>query len=287
MTISFLSPWFDNKKKVRRPQIFEGITKNLFQGEAPGTYVLHFKDQIESKDFDIHSFPGRGAIANRFSEIIMKRLEDIHIATHFIRNLNMTEQLVKSVEMFPFRMVIHNQAVGDFAMRLGIEEFIDLERPVIEFQMKLRHQKDKIITAMHLDALNWARQYEIDYLYFCAGRINDNLLGQFQSLGLQLLSFSLEFGRQYRSHSPEDTLILLADELSPENFLVQDTASKTIFNIFEEDETGVTLNMENYLEIAKRFGSIPSPLSGQEDKTPETAWISKFKERFKNGNASE
>lgn len=286
MAISFLSPWFDSKKKIRRPQIFEGMTKNLFQGEDPGTYVLHFKDFIESKDYEIHSFPGRGVIANRFSEMMMLRLEDTHVATHFVKNLNMSEQLIKSIEMLPFRVVVHNQAIGDFAARLGIEEFSILERPIIEFQMKLRHQKDKIITAMHLDALNWARQYEIDYLYFIAGRVNDNLLGQFQSLGLRLLSFSLEFGRQYRSHGAEDTLILLADELSPENFLVQDVATKAILNIFDEDETGFTLNIKNYLEIAKRFGIIPSSVSEQEQETSKSLWVSKLKERLENGNAS-
>lgn len=286
MAISFLSPWFDSKKKIRRPQIFEGLTKNLFQGDEPGTYVFHFKDCIESKDYELHPFPGRGAIANRFSELIMTRLEDVHVPTHFIKNLNMTEQLIKSIEMLPFRVVVHNQAVGDFAMRLGIDEFSILERPVIEFQIKLRHQKDKIITAMHLDALNWARQYEIDYLYFIAGRINDNLLGQFQSLGLRLLSFSLEFGRQYRSHSAEDTLIILADELSPENFLVQDMATKDILNIFDEDEDGFTLNIGHYLEIAKRFGIIPSSPPGDEQEGPKTVWLSKLKERLEDGNAS-
>ena len=285
MSIRVLFPWFDHKKKRQRSQIFEGTTKNLFQGETPGTYVLHFKDQIESKNFDVYSFPGRGAIANRFSEILMKRLEAIHISTHFIKNLNMREQLIKSIEMFPFRVVVHNQAVGDFATRLGIKEFSELERPVVELQMKLRHQKDRIITAMHLDALKWANQDEIDYFYFCAGRINDNLLGQFQSLGLDLLNFSLEFGRQYLFPSQEDPLILLADELSPENFLVQDMASKNILTIFQEDETGVTLNMENYLELAKRFGVIPS--SAEESEIPKTPWISKFKERFTNGHVSQ
>ncbi|WP_052046007.1 phosphoribosylaminoimidazolesuccinocarboxamide synthase [Candidatus Paracaedibacter symbiosus] len=285
MAIRFLSPWLDHKKKSRRPQIFEGVTKKLFQGADPGTYVLNFKDYIESKDYKIHPFPGKGAMANKFSETMMSRFEEVHVATHFIKRLNMSEQAVKAVEMLPFRVVTHNQAVGDFAARLGIEEFSIMERPVIELHMKLRHQKDKIVTAMHLDALNWVRQHEIDYLYFIVGRINDNLLGQFQGVGLKLLSFSLEFGRDYRANMLEESLILVADELSPENLLVQDVETGKVLTIFEEDETGFTLNIANYLEIAKRFGVIPT--ASEVEETPsKVSWLLMMKERLENGNAS-
>lgn len=280
MAIRFLAPWFNNKKKTRRPQIFEGLTKSLFQGEDPSTHILQFKDQVELPNYTLEPFPGKGAMANRFSELLMKRLEEVHISTHFIKRLNMSEQLVKPLEMLPFRVVIHNRVVGDLAARLGIAEFSELERPIIEFHMKLRHQKDKIITAMHLDALNWVRQYEIDYLYFVAGRVNDNLLGQFQGLGLRLLSFSVEFGRLYAPHLNEETLLLLADDLAPENFLVQDTTTGNILHIFEEKENGFILNQKNYLDITKRFGLIPpSVLKQGQEEFDQTLCFTSFKEK--------
>lgn len=280
MAIRFLAPWFNGKKKTRRPQIFDGLTKVLFQGEDPSTHILHFKDQLEAPDFVLHSFPGKGAMANRFSELLMQRLEEVHVSTHFLKRLNMAEQLVKPLEMLPFRVVIHNKVVGDLAQRLGIDEFSELERPIIEFHMKVRHQKDKIITAMHLDALNWVRQYEIDYLYFVAGRVNDNLLGQFQSLGLRLLSFSVEFGRLYSPHLSEETLLLLADDLAPENFLVQEIATGKILNIFDENEAGWSLNQANYLEITKRFGLIPLVVENKgQEEFDKTLCFSSFKEK--------
>lgn len=283
MAIRFLAPWLKSKKKTRRPQVFEGRTKSLFQGEEPGTYILQFKDQIESPDFVLHPFPGKGAMANQFSELLMKRLEEGRVSTHFLKPLNMCEQLVKSLEMLPFRVVIHNKIVGDLALRLGIQEFSELERPIIEFHMKLRHDQDKVITAMHLDALNWARQYEIDYLYFIAGRINDNLVGQFQSVGLRLLSVSLEFGRHYVPNVMDETLLLLADDLAPENFLVQDIATGNILTIFEQDGIQFKVNKDNYLEITKRFGllSLSTSEAGQEGTLP----FLEFKERLENGNA--
>ncbi len=283
MAIRFLAPWLKSKKRTRRPQVFEGLTKSLFQGEEPGTYILQFKDQIESPDYTLHSFPGKGAMANRFSELLMRRLEEVRISTHFLKSVNMCEQIVKSLEMLPFRIVIHNKIVGNLALRLGIQEFSELERPIIEFHMKLRHTQDKIVTAMHLDALNWVRQYEIDYLYFIAGRINDNLVGQFQSVGLRLLNVSLEFGRHY-PNVMEETLLLLADDLAPENFLVQDIKTGNILTIFEQDDGQFKINTANYLEIAKRFGMIP--LSSSQSEQEETLMFSEFKERLENGDAS-
>lgn len=284
MAIRFLAPWLKSKKRTRRPQVFEGLTKSLYQGEEPGTYTLQFKDQIESPDYVLHPFPGKGAIANRFSELLMKRLEEVRISTHFFKSVNMCEQVVKSLEMLPFRVVIHNKMVGDLALRLGIPEFSELERPIIEFHMKLRHDRDKVITAMHLDALNWVRQYEIDYLYFIAGRINDNLVGQFQSVGLRLLNVNLEFGRHYMPNVMEETLLLLADDLAPENFLVQDIATGNILTIFEQNDGQFTLNTVNYLEIARRFGMLP--LSTSEAAQEEALMFSEFKERLENGDVS-
>lgn len=284
MAIRFLAPWLKSKKRTRRPQVFEGLTKSLFQGEEPGTYTLQFKDQIESPDYVLHPFPGKGAMANRFSELLMKRLEEVRVSTHFLRSVNMYEQVVKSLEMLPFRVVIHNKVVGDLALRLGIPEFSELERPIIEFHMKLRHDRDKVITAMHLDALNWVRQYEIDYLYFIAGRINDNLVGQFQGVGLRLLNVNLEFGRHYMPNGLEETLLLLADDLAPENFLVQDIATGNILTIFEQNDGQVTVNTANYLEIARRFGMVP--LSASEGGQEETLMFSEFKERVENGDVS-
>lgn len=257
MAISFLSPWLKGRKQQRRRQIFDGVTKSLFESDESGNYILHFKDQIESKDFEIHSFPGKGSIANRFSELMMQRLEEAQVATHFIRRLNMSEQLVKPVETFPFTVSTHNVATGTFASRLGLTDLSILSRPVVEFNVKLRHNESKTIAGIHIDALNWTRQHEVDYIYFVIGRINDLLIGQLQALGLRLLNFTVEFGRHYNSSSQEDNLIILSDELSPECFTVQDIITNKIIHLFTKKDQGYILDIPNYLAITQRFGLIP------------------------------
>ena len=73
---------------------------------------------------------------NFISELIMTRLRDINIPNHFIKRLNMREQLVHKLEIIPIEIVIRNIATGSLVKRLGIEEGKVLSRPIIEFYLK-------------------------------------------------------------------------------------------------------------------------------------------------------
>lgn len=280
MAIRFFAPWWTDQKKPRRYPLFEGGTKNIFPGEDGSTHILQFKDQIEAPDQRIHPFPGKGGMANRFSEAFMSRLEELQIPTHFIKRLNMTEQLVTALEMLPFRVVVYNKVIGNLSTRLGIPPLTELERPIIEFHLKNREAHESIITAMHVDALNWCAQHEIDYLYFIAGRINDNFMGQCQALGLNLLRFSVDFGRFYPEEEKNEALLFVADQLAPENFLVQDKNIHHLFPCFEETANGPMLHMENYREVTHRFGLLPAIKESAGFSLPSTAvYFADYKEK--------
>jgi phosphoribosylaminoimidazole-succinocarboxamide synthase len=49
---------------------------------------------------------------NRISEYLMTRLIEIGVPTHFIRRLNMREQLIREVEIIPLEVVVRNVAAG-------------------------------------------------------------------------------------------------------------------------------------------------------------------------------
>jgi phosphoribosylaminoimidazole-succinocarboxamide synthase len=98
---------------ARRRQIFEGKAKILYEGPEPGTLVQHFKD--ESSTLNVKSITGKGVLNNRISEYLMTRLGEMGIPTHFVRRLNMREQLVREVEMIPLEVVVRNFAAGTFA----------------------------------------------------------------------------------------------------------------------------------------------------------------------------
>src|SRR5436190_15043074 len=105
----------------RRRRIYEGKAKTLFEGPEPGTIVQYFKDDATAfNNKKKGTITGKGVLNNRISEYLMVRLEEIGIPTHFVRRLNMREQLVKEVEIIPVEVVVRNIAAGSIHERFHI-----------------------------------------------------------------------------------------------------------------------------------------------------------------------
>ena len=121
----------------RRKQVYEGKAKVLYEGPEPGTLVQYFKDDATAfNNQKKGTITGKGVINNRISEHIMTLLGDIGVPTHFVRRLNMREQLVKEVEIIPVEVVVRNIAAGSLSTRLGIAEGTILPRSLGEFFYK-------------------------------------------------------------------------------------------------------------------------------------------------------
>ncbi len=113
----------------RRRRIYEGKAKVLYEGPEPGTLIQHFKDDATAFNNKKHErIEGKGVLNNRISEYIFTRLSEIGVPTHFIRRLNMREQLIREVEIIPLEVVVRNVAAGSLCTRLGIEEGMQLCR---------------------------------------------------------------------------------------------------------------------------------------------------------------
>src|ERR1700744_927949 len=111
------------RKTPPRRMIYEGKAKQLFEGPDAGTLIVHYKDDATAFNAKKKGvINGKGILNNRISEFIMKRLEEIGVPTHFIRTLNMREQLVRAVEIIPLEVVVRNVAAGSLTQRFGIEE---------------------------------------------------------------------------------------------------------------------------------------------------------------------
>ena len=107
----------------RRRRIYEGKAKVLYEGPEPGTLIQHFKDDATAFNAKKHEvIDGKGVLNNRISEFIFQNLNDIGVPTHFIRRLNMREQLIREVEIVPLEVVVRNVAAGSLSTRLGLEE---------------------------------------------------------------------------------------------------------------------------------------------------------------------
>jgi phosphoribosylaminoimidazole-succinocarboxamide synthase len=250
----------------RRRRIYEGKAKVLFEGPEPGTLVQYFKDDataFNAKKKGVIS--GKGVLNNRISEFLMIKLGEIGVPTHFVRRLNMREQLVREVEIIPVEVVVRNIAAGSISTRLGIEEGTPLPRSIIEFYYKNDELGDPMVSEEHITAFGWASYQDIDEILNLGLRINDFLTGLFAGVGLRLIDFKLEFGRLWED---EDMRIVLADEISPDSCRLWDvtTNEKLDKDRFRRDLGRVE---EGYQEVARRLGILPE--AGPRDlKGPET-----------------
>jgi phosphoribosylaminoimidazole-succinocarboxamide synthase len=235
----------------RRRRIYEGKAKVLFEGPEPGTLVQYFKDDATAFNNQKKGIiTGKGVINNRISEYLMMRLQEIGVPTHFIRRLNMREQLIRQVEIVPIEVVVRNVAAGSLSQRLGIPEGQTLPRSILEFYYKNDKLGDPMVTEEHITAFGWASPPDLDDMISLALRINDFLTGLFLGIGIRLIDFKVEFGRLY-----EDDMvrIVLADEISPDSCRLWDlkTNEKMDKDRFRRDLGRVE---EAYQEVARRLG---------------------------------
>ena len=238
----------------RRRQVYEGKAKVLYEGPEPGTLIQYFKDDATAFNNQKRGvITGKGVLNNRISEYLMLRLAEIGIPTHFIRRVNMREQLIKEVEIIPVEVIVRNVAAGSIAQRFKLEEGTPLPRSIVEYTYKSDELGDPMVTEEHITAFGWASYQELDEILNLALRINDFLTGIFIGIGLKLIDFKVEFGRLWEE---EDMRIVLADEISPDNCRLWDsrTNEKLDKDRFRRDLGGV---QEAYAEIARRLGILP------------------------------
>ena len=195
-------------------------------------------------------YEGKGVLNNRISEYLMLRLAEVGVPTHFVRRLNMREQLVRQVEIIPIEVVVRNVAAGSISKRLGIAEGTPLPRSIVEYYYKADELGDPLVTEEHITAFGWASPPDLDDMFNMALRINDYMTGLFMGAGLKLIDFKVEFGRLVTDDAEQ---IVLADEISPDSCRLWDIKTNEIFDKdrFRKDLGGV---VEGYREVARRLG---------------------------------
>lgn len=239
----------------RRKKIYEGKAKILYEGTEPSTIVQYFKDDAtafnaEKKDV----IDGKGVLNNRLSEFFMKGLTQLGIPNHFIKRLNMREQLIRAVEIVPLEIIVRNVAAGSMAKRLGMEEGTPLPRPIVEFSYKDDSLGDPLVPEEYILAFGWANQQELGEIVEMALRVNDYLSGVMYGVGIKLVDFKIEMGRVYEGDFPR---LIVADEISPDSCRLWDmeTGQKLDKDVFRRDLGDLA---DAYTEVARRLGVMPS-----------------------------
>jgi len=240
---------------ARRKKLYEGKAKILYEGPEPGTLVQYFKDDATAFNAEKRDvIEGKGVLNNRLSEYFMSGLNGIGVPTHFIKRINMREQLIRSVEIIPLEVVVRNVAAGSMSERLGIAEGTALPRPIIEFYFKDDDLGDPLVTEEHVIAFGWASQQDLDDMVALALRVNDFLSGVMLAVGIRLVDFKIEIGRIWENDFQR---LIVADEISPDSCRLWDiaTGQKLDKDVFRRDLGDLA---DAYTEVARRLGVLPS-----------------------------
>jgi phosphoribosylaminoimidazole-succinocarboxamide synthase len=244
---------------ARRKKVYEGKAKILYEGPEPGTLVQYFKDDATAFNAEKRAtVEGKGVLNNRLSEFFMSGLNAVGVPTHFIRRINMREQLIRAVEIIPLEVVVRNVAAGSISKRLGIEEGTPLPRPIVEFYFKNDELGDPLVSEEHILAFGWAAQQDLDDMVSLALRVNDFLSGLFLGVGIRLVDFKIEVGRVWDG---DFMRLIVADEISPDSCRLWDvqTGQKLDKDVFRRDLGDLA---DAYTEVARRLGVMPQGPTG-------------------------
>ena len=228
-------------------QLYEEKAKKVFATDDPALYIVEYKDDATAfNGLKKGTIQGKGIINNQMSNRLMAYLEKQGVPTHYVKELNQRETLVKKVSIVPLEVIIRNISAGSFAKRYGVEEGIVFDQPTIEFSYKNDELGDPLLNRYHALALKLGTPEELDTIEKYAFKVNEVLKSFWQTCGVTLVDFKLEFGRL------ADGTIVLADEISPDTCRLWDrkTHEKLDKDRFRRDLGGVE---EAYAEIMKRL----------------------------------
>ncbi|WP_075619217.1 phosphoribosylaminoimidazolesuccinocarboxamide synthase [Paenisporosarcina indica] len=230
--------------------LYEGKAKRLYATDKKDILFVEYKDSATAFNGEKKAeIAGKGTLNNRITSLLFKKLKVAGIDSHFVEQLSDHEQLVKKVDIIPIEVVVRQIAAGSLAKRLGLEEGVELARPIVEFYYKDDELGDPLITEEHIELLNLASKDEIKALYEKGLQVNGVLTQFFKEIGVILVDFKLEFGRD------EENQILLADEISPDTCRLWDekTKQKLDKDVFRRDLGQLT---DAYEIILSRLGGI-------------------------------
>lgn len=228
-------------------QMYEGKAKKVFATDDENLCIVSYKDDATAfNGLKKGTIAGKGVVNNKMSNYLMQLLEKDGVPTHFVKELNDRETLVKKVSIVPLEVIVRNVAAGSFSKRLGVPEGTPLKTTVLEYCYKNDELGDPMVNDYHILAMGYATKEELDTISSLTFKINDFLKDFFKKINVDLIDFKIEFGRT------PDGKIVLADEISPDTCRFWDatTHEKLDKDRFRRDMGGVE---DAYAEMMKRI----------------------------------
>ena len=230
--------------------LYEGKAKQVFATDDPERIIIRYKDSATAyNNLKKATIVNKGVFSNDISSMLFRHLADAGVETHFIGKINERDQLCRRVSIIPIEIIVRNIVAGSMAQRLGIEEGTRPSNTIVDLSYKRDELGDPLINDDHAVALGLVTYDELKQIYTVTRRINELLESLFDSAGITLVDFKVEFGRT------SDGRIILADEISPDTCRLWDkqTGEKLDKDRFRRDLGKV---IEAYEEIDRRLKSL-------------------------------
>ncbi|WP_300263106.1 phosphoribosylaminoimidazolesuccinocarboxamide synthase [uncultured Cloacibacillus sp.] len=196
---------------TKKDFIYEGKAKRLYTTEDPNYVIVEYKDSFTAFNGQKKAtMSGKGVLNNKISSKLFQLLADNGVESHFVKQIDETNQLVKRVDIVPLEVIVRNITTGSLCKRLGVQEGMELPRPLFEMCYKDDALGDPFIIEDHALLFGWATKEELDKIKDISLRVNAILKDYFAKLGVVLVDFKLEFGKDMQGN------LILADEISPD-----------------------------------------------------------------------
>jgi phosphoribosylaminoimidazole-succinocarboxamide synthase len=191
--------------------LYEGKAKKVWATDKSEYVIVDYKDDATAfNGVKKGTILGKGVVNNTMSDLMFAMLEKKGIKTHFVEKLSDRETLCRKVTIIPVEVIVRNVTAGSMAKRLKIDEGIVLPRPIQELCWKDDEKGDPLLNDDHALAFELATQDELTEIHDITGRVNSLMSEFFDSLGITLVDFKLEYGKDAQGR------LLLADEISPD-----------------------------------------------------------------------
>jgi len=229
--------------------LYEGKAKQIFATDDEKVVLIKYKDDATAFDGQKKgTILNKGIVNNRVSNLLFKLLEQAGIETHLLQQIDDRNTLVKKLQIVPVEVVVRNLVAGSLSKRIGKEEGFELADTIIELYYKDDELHDPMINEYHARVMGWATPEQLREIDNQANKINQLLIAFFDSIGIILVDFKLEFGLY-------EGRIILGDEISPDTCRLWDKVSleKLDKDRFRRD---MGKEEEAYQEVVRRIEAV-------------------------------
>ena len=198
--------------------LYEGKAKIIYPTDDPQVLRAYYKDDATAFNAQKRgNISGKGEINCTMSSALFQKLEAEDIPTHWQAQPSKREMLVRAVKIVPLEVVVRNIAAGSLCQQTGVPFGTVLEQPLVDFYYKDDALGDPLLTPARIALLQAATPEQVEQLTQLSLQVNQFLIQFFQSCGITLVDFKLEYGLDSEGN------LLLADEISPDTCRLWDT----------------------------------------------------------------